>query len=446
MRRHIKNRLVITILLLNPISLTSCQNLDDGARSVEKETVVSKNVAMDMSADGQPISSQRDSLTVRSPRVTENVTECDKLAAHSADPTAVSTGIADEQIDAVSAIAACKSALKVDGESPRLKFQLARGYLKAGHIEEATEQFVTAAESGHGGALAYLGDLHIGGAPGIEADPILARSLYQKAVEAGFSPAKSVLDQFEDKTEEFAQADETGQGSSSVSQSDGASDDYISSSIVNAIYEKSFSAIPDDLETRRYIVSLLKAFIDNCGQAPDKVAIAALRYASPEYRQMETNPMYSFKVMGDTLKAMSSGGAAGLARLENQRAIFRMEGIQDGTLFIQTYGCQGKESSKFQNNLHSLILGRSHEEIGPRADGRHDNLEQTCLSAYSNGPLDKRIPERLRGQYCSCAASRLEKSLTPSEKTMLLQDFDKLGKLMQEQRRDLLPYISACNI
>ncbi len=380
-------------------------------------------------------------------RAATGVTECDRLAAHPSDPDAVSAGVSDEQIDALSVIAACEAAVRTD-PTPRLQFQLARGYLKADRIEDAIEQFVAAAEQGHGGALAYLGDFHLEGVPGIEADPILARSLYQRAVEAGFAPAKAVLDQFEDYTEQFAQVEREEQiaGKAKTTSSGQGDDGYHSSAIVNAIYDRNYSAVPDDQETRRYVVSILRAFAENCGDRPGNVALAAPRYASPEYRQMEKNPLKVFEFGLKPLVELRRGGMPAFEGMANQMAMFREEGIQDGVIFIQTYGCQGKESFKFQNNLHALILERSHKEPDPRSDGRHDNLEQACLVALGNRPAHSRSPERFRRQYCGCAAPRLEGSLTPAERDMLLQDFNQLGRLMQQQRRDLLPYVGQCNI
>lgn len=120
---------------------------------------------------------------------------CDRLAAHPNDPLAASAGVGDERLDAAAVIEACGAESAADPSAPRLAFQLARGYLKAGRVEEAVEQLVEAAKGGHGGALAYLGDLYLDGAAGLEADPALAHSLYQRSAEAGFAPATTMLAQ-----------------------------------------------------------------------------------------------------------------------------------------------------------------------------------------------------------------------------------------------------------
>ena len=70
---------------------------------------------------------------------------CDVLAAHPDDPEAFAAGVADAKLDAKAAIAACEQAVKAEPQTPRLHFQLARGYLKADRFENATEQLIAAA-------------------------------------------------------------------------------------------------------------------------------------------------------------------------------------------------------------------------------------------------------------------------------------------------------------
>ena len=135
------------------------------------------------------------------------VNQCDALAAHPQDPEATVAGVVDEKVNAPAAISSCELAIKQNGVPPRLRFQLARAYLGAGRLEDAVEQLLAAAEEGHGASLAYLADIYLDGVPGIEADPDLAYSLLEKAVEAGFAPAKAVMAEFKDVTKEVAEAD-----------------------------------------------------------------------------------------------------------------------------------------------------------------------------------------------------------------------------------------------
>jgi hypothetical protein len=137
----------------------------------------------------------------------EVINQCDDLGSHPDDPEAMADGVSDESLDGKAVIASCSKAVAIDGETPRLKFQLGRGYWKEGQVEEAIEQFLPAAEAEHGGALAYLGDVYMDGLGGVEADPAQARTLYQKSADAGFKPATAILASFEDKTTELAQAE-----------------------------------------------------------------------------------------------------------------------------------------------------------------------------------------------------------------------------------------------
>lgn len=136
-----------------------------------------------------------------------NTVLCDRLAAHPDDPEAVAQGVLDEQLIVGRATTACENAIKENPELPRLHFQLARNYLAGDRIEDGVEQLILAAEAGHGAALAFLGDVHLSGVPGIEPDPLLAQEFYEKALASGFEPARKILAEFVDMTEEFKSAD-----------------------------------------------------------------------------------------------------------------------------------------------------------------------------------------------------------------------------------------------
>lgn len=148
------------------------------------------------------------------------VTECDLVAAHPDDPAAVANGVHDDALEASAAIAACETAAAIDQHTARLRFQVARGYLKAGRFEDAIEQLIVAGQAGHGGAFAYLGDLALDGAPGLPPDPALAKSLYQHAAAQGFLPAIAILEQFEEQTEGAETNSEVEPADSAAAQSD----------------------------------------------------------------------------------------------------------------------------------------------------------------------------------------------------------------------------------
>ena len=116
---------------------------------------------------------------------------CDAVAADPDDPEkpATMSGVRDEAVDASRAINACAQAVKEESDEPRFKFQLARAYLFTDRNEEAIDLLVAAAQDGHGALLAYLGDIMLYGAGGLESEPQIAKSLYLHAAEAGFKPA-----------------------------------------------------------------------------------------------------------------------------------------------------------------------------------------------------------------------------------------------------------------
>lgn len=127
----------------------------------------------------------------------DHVELCDKLASHPDDPEkpAGIAGVEDDRVDAAAAIRTCQEAIEEEPDEPRLRFQLARAYLFTDRNEDALDLLVEAAKEGHGGSLAYLGDVMLYGAGGLESEPDIAKSLYLHAAEAGFKPAKALADQ-----------------------------------------------------------------------------------------------------------------------------------------------------------------------------------------------------------------------------------------------------------
>jgi tetratricopeptide (TPR) repeat protein len=122
-----------------------------------------------------------------------DVSACDSLAAHPDDPQKSDVpGVEDAKIDADKAIEACAKAAETNPDVARLQFQLGRAYWVAERYEEAIETLIEAAELGHGGALAYLGDAALYGAAGLDPDPETAKGLYEQAAAAGFKPAAAL--------------------------------------------------------------------------------------------------------------------------------------------------------------------------------------------------------------------------------------------------------------
>lgn len=123
-----------------------------------------------------------------------SIHECDRLAAHPDDPQKPKNikGVADDQLTAGAALAACEQAVEIDGNNSRLKFQLARALISYDKPAEGIEMMTEAAELGSGAATAALGDVTLYGLLDDNPDPITAKQLYQQASDLGFKPAKAL--------------------------------------------------------------------------------------------------------------------------------------------------------------------------------------------------------------------------------------------------------------
>jgi tetratricopeptide (TPR) repeat protein len=132
--------------------------------------------------------------SVSSVTTMDEVRQCDMLAAHPDDPEKPPEikGVPDDDIQFADAATHCQNAARMTPDDPRLKFQLARAYLGQQKNEEAIDLLLEAAEAGHGGATAYLGDIALYGAGGLDSDPEAAKTLYLRAAEFGFKPAATL--------------------------------------------------------------------------------------------------------------------------------------------------------------------------------------------------------------------------------------------------------------
>lgn len=208
------------------------------------------------------------------------IRQCDALAAHPDDPEAFAKGVPESTLNAARAIAACSEAVRHDKTSPRLLFQLARAYLKAGRVEDALDQLIAAAEQEHGGALAYLADVVLDGAPGIEADPAMARGLYERAVASGFEPARKVLAGFEDMTDAYAKAEAEEVEAASAAPRAGGLKPYLYPAIMDNIQARKFDAIPwSERWVKWYLVNVADNIRAICEAHFTSNDIAALREA-----------------------------------------------------------------------------------------------------------------------------------------------------------------------
>jgi TPR repeat protein len=343
--------------------------------------------------------------------------QCDRYAAHSDDPEALAEGVIDGRLDATLAVGACEAAVKAANAEPRLEFQLARAYLKSDRVEDAVEHLVAAAKEGHGGALAYLGDLHIEGAPGIDADPSLAYSLYQRAVEAGFTPAEKVLADFVDMTA-AVEITEAGEKDLIVSEAAAASVDGPASGvntltatasrrlnqpeIVNHIHSGDLDLVP---KPESYVKQYLLNMADNISGVCEGQHITARQLV--ELRQAATLKSIEVSAAAGGMQIWSLFQMAAEAVGNPQafvdqamvgsvdREVLPQESMQDAFTLTARYGCGGAHLERFTRNLSAYI----NNEGAPKAST--DAMFGTC-------GRDARPTGRYRGQdFCICFLGKL---------------------------------------
>ena len=360
------------------------------------------------------------------------ITQCDKLGAHPDDPEAVATGIGDKKLDAKAVIKACEAATKADPATPRLHFQLARGYLKADRLEDATEQLIPAAEEGHGGALAYLGDLHLSGAPGIEADPMLARTLYEKAVASGFEPAKKILAEFEDKTDEYAKAEAAETEAASVGGNAGAGSlkPYVMPGIMDNIYNRKFDAI-------EFNESWVKEYLFNI--ADNVRAICESNFTQKEVDRLKAEADADhFNIGQASAGASLMGGMAQLAQaLKDPNAFMRQSassapgpnddpfeaGMKDTEALFQRHLCKTPGLSQFAKNLKAYV--------------QNDEAPLPAPNAIMNACLRDPPPSKYKASdFCLCFAGGLKAArVSQANRRDLTKDFRATAtKLMNMDR------------
>jgi len=349
----------------------------------------------------------------------EPVAACDGLAAHPDDPEAVRPGVTDEALVARSVLIACEAAVRDAKETPRLRFQLARGYLKADRTEDAVEQLVSAAEQGHGGALAYLGDLYLHGAPGIEADPSVAHGLYQNALASGFAPAEALLEQYEDWTAELAKAEAEEQEELAREQAAAAAGipyaKYHKPDIIENIFARRFDNIPYN---EAWVKLYLYYVADNIR------AICEGGFTQSEVHALENASNADvFNLDKSALAAGVQGGLAALAAMMKNPLVFVQQeaaaqaedpfepSLNDTAALLQRHGCNTKDIERLAVNLKAYV----HNEDAPIPPP--DGIVNACLNDPPPSKYNK-------ADFCLCFAGGLHSASVPQgHRKRLLTDF-----------------------
>lgn len=110
-------------------------------------------------------------------RWSQEITECDRLAAHGRDPGHVAEPVTREEMDKPAAIAACLAAVAKDPENPRLNYQLGRAFGYSDRGEEAMPYREKALAAEYPQSTFVIGYLHLIGVT-IEQDTCRAMELW----------------------------------------------------------------------------------------------------------------------------------------------------------------------------------------------------------------------------------------------------------------------------
>lgn len=113
-------------------------------------------------------------------RWSQEVTECDRLAAHGRDPGHVAPPVTRAEMNKEAAIEACETAVEAEPDNPRLNYQLGRAYGYSNRGAEAMPYRLKALEQEYPQSLFVIGYLHLLGIT-IEQDTCRGFELWQKA-------------------------------------------------------------------------------------------------------------------------------------------------------------------------------------------------------------------------------------------------------------------------
>lgn len=343
--------------------------------------------------------------------------QCDRLAAHPDDPEAVTAGLADEKIDAKAAIAACEAAVKSTPALPRLSFQLARAYLRANRLDDAIDRLLLAAEEGHGGALAYLADIYVGGAPGIEADPANARVLYEKSVASGFEPARRVLAEFVDMTEQVAKQELAEAETENIASSSTPKSEKEYSDILQMLYEKRPDDIPyGETWTKEY----LHVIADNIN------AVCEAHITKKELQWMEKEKEKNHIPLGEyEIAARARARLVLMAEmwkfspefvketLNSENVDSFTEAMKDTPPLLNALPCKSQALEKFSINLKAYMTNAD------APISRPGDVVRACQA-------DPPPSHYSSAEFCLCFAGGLEETpVSQKRRKLLFTDFKK---------------------
>lgn len=360
--------------------------------------------------------------------------QCDKLAAHLNDPEARAAGVADDALDADAVVEVCGAEAAADPASARLSFQLARGHLKAGRAEDAVESLVAAAKGGHGGALAYLGDIYLDGAAGLEADPALAHTLYRQAAAAGFAPARAMLAQFEDYTERAAAVEEAEASGGAESAAAPPADDvkYLNPEIVDNVIKGDLDAVPfGELYTKMYLVNMAENISGECEGQFTGAQIDSLK-RDAAFKSIDMTPESGLAILMGALMGVAQmtqdpgaflGQQVEAAQDEERLPI---DAMKDAFALMRRHPCGTRELSQFNRNLVSYVRNEGAPRMSTnemyaacnqeaRPSGRYDaqNFCMCFVSAMSQAAVSRADRKGLASDFWPAAQRMMSRNPRP---------------------------------
>ena len=305
----------------------------------------------------------------------DTVASCDDLGAHPDDPEALSEGVADDRLNAGSVVEACTAAIALDGDSPRLRYQLARGLVNEGDFDGAIEQLLPAAEAGHGGALALLADIYLVGYDDVDPDPEMAKGLYEQAAAAGFAPASTMVAQFEDQTRQLAQAEEEERAENArlarevrefaAAEAAAAAEraragtlnlqGYETPQFMDAVYSGEYGRSPFNRRfTQVYIYNLASTFRQACRGS---FTISELNTWQSQTLQEASTPAAQTQMMTsffDVIVGIAQGGVpAASAVASNAQSVQSLPAMaaEDAITFLERNACDSRAFTRFTANM-----------------------------------------------------------------------------------------------
>jgi tetratricopeptide (TPR) repeat protein len=115
----------------------------------------------------------------------EEVTECDRLAAHGSDPERIAPAVSESGMNKAAAQAACEAAAAEDPNNRRVRYQLGRAYFYDGKFDKAMPHLEFAAAAGSPQAQFVLGYIIDTAQGGVAKDPCKVEDLWVKSARQG---------------------------------------------------------------------------------------------------------------------------------------------------------------------------------------------------------------------------------------------------------------------